>query len=69
MFVSAGPEGWIISDGDDEVVALISRFAEDEREHFTENGLDMEERFLVEVMSDIDEELLPFICAVPVLGF
>ena len=69
LFVSVGPERWIISDGDDGVVALISRLAEDEREHFTENGLDMEERFLVEVMSDIDEELLPFICAVPVLGF
>ena len=69
LFVSVCPEGWIISDGDDVVVALISRFAEDEREHFTENGLDMEERFLVEVMDDIDEELLPFICAVPVLGF
>ena len=51
------------------MVALISRLAEDEREHFTENGLDMEERFLVEVMDDTDEELLPFICAVPVLGF
>jgi hypothetical protein len=29
----------------------------------------MEDRFLVEVMDDTDEELLPFICAVPVLGF
>lgn len=69
LFVNAGPEGWIISDGDNAVVALISRLAESEREHFTENGLDMEERFLVEVRYGTDETLLPFICTVPVLGF
>ena len=67
--MNASPEGWVISGGDNEVAALISRIAESEREHFTENGLDMEERFLVEVRYGTDETLLPFICAIPVLGF
>lgn len=69
LCVRLRPEGWVISDANDTVVALIKRLSEDERTYFIENGLDMVECFLVEALNDIDELMLPFICTVPVLGF
>jgi len=52
---------------DSKMLAKIERKKEEVR--FTENGLDMVERFIINVLPDVKEELYPYIFAIPVLGF
>lgn len=60
--------GWIVYVGT-EPVAEIQRISESQRVRFSENGLDMESFFHVQIYDTADSRLHPYILAIPMLGF
>ena len=67
-WVKAFEDGWKVFIGTAPAAAIL-RLPESERNCFTENGFDMEERFLVNIHEETDFSLYPYIMAIPMLGF
>lgn len=66
--VNVTERGWEVCSGL-YTVAKISRLPAEERTRFSENGLDMECRFLIDIFDSADQSLSLLIMAVPMLGF
>ena len=47
----------------------LLRLPENERGRFTEHGFDMEKRFRVDILRQMDTWMIPYIMAIPLLGF
>ena len=66
--VKAKKDGWLVF-WKGATAAEILLLAKGQGRRFEENGLDMEERFLVNIETKIPSALLPYILAIPVLRF
>lgn len=66
--VRASEAGWHIFAGGD-LAAELLRLPENERGRFTEHGFDMEKRFRVDILRQMDTWMIPYIMAIPLLGF
>lgn len=60
--------GWEVYEGQ-KAVARILRIPQEERLQYEENGYDMEPFFRLTLSPDASSALLPYIFAIPMLGF